>query len=80
VHLFPCPALRQRVSSRLPLDTTPHKTVSDPRAKVLAVVKIDVEAIGAMLDVLNAPRSRYEDMEPDYEYLEPVPRCTCSCH
>jgi hypothetical protein len=44
------------------------------------VVKIDVEAVGAMLDELIAPRSAYEELEPDYEYLEPAAHCTCSCH
>jgi hypothetical protein len=36
------------------------------------VVKIDVEAVDAMLDDLNAPRSAYEELDPDYEYLEPA--------
>lgn len=43
-------------------------------------MKINVEAVGAMLDDLLAPRSAYEELEPDYEYMEPVPYCTCSCH
>lgn len=35
------------------------------------MVKIDVEAVGKMLDDLLAPvvRSPYEELEPDYEYL-----------
>jgi hypothetical protein len=32
------------------------------------VVKIDAEAVGAMLDDLIAPRSAYEELEPDYEW------------
>lgn len=32
-----------------------------------------------MLDGLLAVRSPYEDLEPDYEYME-QPRCNCSCH
>jgi hypothetical protein len=51
----------------------PDSTVSD-------VAKIDVEAVGAMLEALSEPRSRYEDLEPEYEYLEPEAYCTCSCH
>jgi hypothetical protein len=39
------------------------------------MVKIDVEAVGKMLDDLLAPvvRSPYEDLEPEYEFL-PEPR------
>lgn len=40
------------------------------------MVKIDVEAVGKMLDeLLSEPvtRSQYEDLEPDYEFL-PAPR------
>ncbi|WP_364746162.1 hypothetical protein [Arthrobacter sp. LAR12-1-1.1] len=46
------------------------------------MVKIDVEAVGAMLDELLAPveRSPFEELEPDYEYMEPAPYCTCHCH
>lgn len=44
------------------------------------VVKIDVDAVGAMLDNLIAPLSAYEELEADYDYLAPVPCCTCSCH
>ncbi|MCO4273617.1 hypothetical protein [Pseudarthrobacter cellobiosi] len=44
------------------------------------VVKIDVEAVGAMLDDVDTPPSAYGELEPDYEYLEPVAICTCSCH
>lgn len=48
----------------------------------MAVVKIDVEAVAKMLDDLLAPvaRSPYEGVEPDYEFLDPTPRCTCLCH
>ncbi|WP_181038761.1 hypothetical protein [Arthrobacter sp. Y81] len=46
------------------------------------MVKIDVAAVGKMLDELLAPaeRSPYEDCEPDYEFLMPAWACTCSCH
>jgi hypothetical protein len=46
------------------------------------VVKLDVEAVGAMLDEMLADpgRSPFEELEPDYEFLEPVTHCTCSCH
>jgi len=54
--------------------------VSWPHTMIPDVVKIDVEAVGAMLDELIAPRSAYEELEPDYEYLEPAAHCTCSCH
>ncbi len=38
------------------------------------MVKIDVEAVGKMLDELLAPivRSPYEEVEPDYEFM-PTP-------
>lgn len=51
-------------------------------AIVPSVVKIDVEAVAAMLDeMLAAPsRSPFEDVEPDYEFLDAVTHCTCSCH
>jgi hypothetical protein len=41
---------------------------------VSSVVKIDVEAVGAMLDeMLAVPRrSPFEDLEPDYEFLNAV--------
>lgn len=44
-------------------------------ANVCAVVKIDVEAVGKMLDDLLAPvvRSPYEDLEPDYEFMRETP-------
>lgn len=56
--------------------------MSGPRPSVRSVVKIDVEAVGAMLDELLAPveRSPFEELEPDYEYMEPAPYCTCHCH
>jgi hypothetical protein len=44
------------------------------------MVKIDVEAVGRMLDkMLAAPsgvirRSEFEETEPDYEYLDPAVR------
>jgi hypothetical protein len=44
------------------------------------VAKIDVEAVGVMLDGLIAPRSAYEELDPDYEFLEPAAHCTCSRH
>ena len=44
-------------------------------ASVSSVVKIDVEAVGAMLDEMLAVPSR-----SPYEDLEPAPHCTCSCH
>jgi hypothetical protein len=39
------------------------------------MVKIDVEAVGKMLDDLLAPvvRSPYEDLEPDYEFMLEAP-------
>jgi hypothetical protein len=39
------------------------------------VVKIDVEAVGAMLDEMLADpgRPRFDELEPDYEFLEPAP-------
>lgn len=43
------------------------------------VVKVDVEAVGKMLDGLLEVRSPYEDLEPDYEFM-PAPWCGCSCH
>jgi hypothetical protein len=57
-------------------------TVSRLPATVRSVVKIDVEAVGAMLDELLADpvRSPLEELEPDYEFLEPSTHCTCSCH
>lgn len=49
---------------------------------VRGMVKIDVDAVGKMLDELLAPARRpsYEDCEPDYEFLAPATLCTCSCH
>ena len=46
------------------------------------VVKIDVEAVGTMLNEMLADtgRPKFEELEPDYEFLEPVTHCTCSCH
>jgi hypothetical protein len=46
------------------------------------VGKIDVEAVGAMLDEMLADpgRSKFEELEPDYEFMEPAPHCTCHCH
>jgi len=46
------------------------------------VVKIDVEAVAAMLDEMLAvpSRSPFEELEPGYEFLEPATHCTCSCH
>jgi hypothetical protein len=50
--------------------------LSDLLAKVPWIVKIDVEAVGRMLDeLLAAPAgvmwgSEFEDLEPDYECLE----------
>jgi hypothetical protein len=43
------------------------------------VVAVDVKAVEKELDDLLAPvaRSPYEDMEPDYEFLDPALRCTC---
>lgn len=43
-------------------------------------MQIDVEAVGAMLDDLIAPRSAYEELDPDYEFLEPAACGTCPCH
>lgn len=39
------------------------------------MVKIDVDAVGKMLDELLAPvvRSPYEDLEPEYEFLPDPP-------
>lgn len=39
------------------------------------MVKIDVDAVGKMLDELLAPvvRSPYEDLEPDYDYMPASP-------
>lgn len=39
------------------------------------MVKIDVDAVGKMLDDLLAPvvRSPYEELEPDYEFLPEPP-------
>ena len=56
--------------------------VSYPGASVRYVVKIDVEAVGAMLDeMLAVPgRSPFEEMEPDYEFMEPAAYCICRCH
>jgi hypothetical protein len=56
--------------------------VSGGPNRVLGVVKIDVEAVGAMLDELLADPgpTDYKELEPDYEYMEPGPHCTCSCH
>jgi hypothetical protein len=54
--------------------------MSVPALSVQPVVKIDVEAVGRMLDeMLAAPsevirRSEFEEAEPDYEYLEPAVR------
>lgn len=55
--------------------------MSGPPHRVHYVVKIDVEAVGKMLDDLLAPveRSPYEELEPDYEYM-PTPWCNCHCH
>lgn len=46
------------------------------------MVKIDVEAVGKMLDELLAPATQpsHEDYEPDYEFLMPAQVCACSCH
>lgn len=46
------------------------------------MVKIDVDAVGRMLDEMLADPgpSKFLDLEPDYEFLEPVTHCTCSCH
>lgn len=40
------------------------------------MVKIDVEAVGKMLDDLLAPvvRSPHEDLEPEFEYMPEPPR------
>jgi hypothetical protein len=44
------------------------------------VVKINVEAVSRMLDEMLAKpaevirRSEFEDVEPDYEYLDPATR------
>ena len=50
--------------------------MSRPLASASFVVKIDVEAVGKMLDELLAPvvRSPYEDFEPEYEYMPDPPR------
>lgn len=46
--------------------------MSVPAASVRCVVKLDVEALGAMLDDLLADPgpSPYEELEPDPEYLQ----------
>jgi hypothetical protein len=44
------------------------------------MVKIDVEAVGRMLDEMLAPpapvirRPEFEETEPDYEFLDPEAR------
>lgn len=45
------------------------------------MVKVDVGAVGEMLDELLAkPQpALYEELEPDYEFM-PAPWCGCSCH
>ena len=55
--------------------------MSDTVASVGSVVKIDVEAVGAMLDDMLADpgRPKYEELEPDYEFLEPAFHCICRC-
>jgi hypothetical protein len=55
--------------------------VSYVGGSVRRVVKIDVQAVAAMLDeMLAVPgRSPFEELEPDYEFLEPAD-CPCSCH
>jgi len=55
--------LRQEFFSIFPQDV-----VSYPGAIVPYVVKIDVEAVGAMLDEMLAvpSRSPFEELEPDY--------------
>jgi len=51
-------------------------------AIVPGVVKRDVEATSRMLDELLAvpARSPFEELEPDYEFWDPVSYCTCHCH
>lgn len=46
--------------------------MSGLRTSVRPMVKIDVEAVGKMLDDLLAPvvRSPYEDVEPEYEFMQ----------
>ncbi|SKB69006.1 hypothetical protein SAMN05660473_01931 [Arthrobacter sp. 49Tsu3.1M3] len=55
-----------------------NASLSVPVANVHTMEKIDVEAVGRMLDeALAAPsqvirRSEFEETEPDYEYLDPA--------
>ncbi|MGP4033673.1 hypothetical protein [Pseudarthrobacter sp. 1C304] len=50
------------------------------------MVKFDPEGFVPMMDRIAAEdeaaaaAGRYEDMEPDYEYMTAVARCSCPCH
>ena len=50
------------------------------------MVKFDPEGFAAMMgrkaaeDEAKAAAARYEDLEPDHEYMTAVARCSCPCH
>jgi hypothetical protein len=50
------------------------------------MVKFDPEGFKAMMgriaaeDEAKAVAARYEELEPDYEYMTATARCCCPCH
>jgi hypothetical protein len=50
------------------------------------MVKFDPEGFKAMMgriaaeEQAEAAGGRYEDLEPDYEYMATQAHCTCACH
>jgi hypothetical protein len=56
---------------------SPNQSVARGHITARCVVNVDVGAVGARVDDLLAPRSRYEDMETDYDCAESAPRSSC---
>lgn len=78
-------AVASKASAIVSADTSLTRTVAHdspnsvcPTLTVMSrdMVKIDVDAVGKMLDELLAPivRSPYEELEPDHEYMPERPR------